>query len=39
MVLMSLSQYGELQKRLDLYAKLAMAEEKRAAGDQGRPQS
>jgi len=39
MVLMSLSQYGELQKRLDLYAKLAMAEEKRAAGDQGRPLS
>ena len=39
MVLMSLSQYGELQKRLDLYAKLAIAEEKRAAGDRGRPLS
>lgn len=39
MVLMSLSQYGELQKRLDLYVKFAMVEEKRAAGDQGRPLS
>ena len=37
MVLMSLSQYGEIQKRLDLYGKLAMAEESRAAGDRGRP--
>ena len=36
MVLMSLSHYGELQKRLDLYAKLAVAEGKRATGDKGR---
>ena len=36
MVLMSLAQYGEIQKRLDLYGKLAIAEEKRAAGDRGR---
>jgi prevent-host-death family protein len=36
MVLMSLAHYGEIQKRLDLYAKLAVAEEKRATGDKGR---
>lgn len=36
MVLMSLSHYGERQERLDLYAKLAVAEEKRATGDKGR---
>ena len=36
MVLMSLAHFRELQKRLDLYAKLAVAEEKRAIGDKGR---
>ncbi len=36
MVLMSLAGYGELQKRLELYAKLAVAEKQVAAGDRGR---
>ncbi len=36
MVLMSLALYGELQKKLELYAKLAIAEEQHAAGDRGR---
>ena len=39
MVLMSLAQYGELQKRLELYAKLAVAERQSAAGERGRPLS
>ncbi len=37
MVLMSLAQYGELQRKLELYGKLAMAETQVAAGDRGRP--
>ncbi len=36
MVLMSLAQYGQLQKKLELYSKLAIAEEQHAAGDRGR---
>lgn len=32
MVLMSLAQYGELQRRLELYAKLAAAQAEAAAG-------
>ncbi len=36
MVLMSLAEYGALQKRLELYAKLAVAERQVAAGDRGR---
>jgi len=36
MVVMSLAQYGELQMKLDLYAKLAVAEAQVAAGDRGR---
>ena len=35
MVLMSLAQYGELQKKLELYGKLAVAEEQYAIGDRG----
>ncbi|MEX5216826.1 MAG: type II toxin-antitoxin system Phd/YefM family antitoxin [Nitrospira sp.] len=36
MVLMSLAHYGELQRKLELYAKLAVAEEQVARGDRGR---
>lgn len=39
MVLMSLAHYGELQKKLELYGKLAVAEEQAGAGDRGRPLS
>ncbi len=39
MVLMSLTQYGEIQKKLELYGKLAVAEEQAGGGDQGRPLS
>ncbi len=35
MVLLSLAQYGELQKKLELYGKLAVAEEQHAAGNCG----
>jgi prevent-host-death family protein len=37
MVVMSLAQYGQLQKKLELYEKLAVAEAQVAAGDRGRP--
>lgn len=37
MVLMSLAHYGKLERRLELYEKLAVAEAHVAAGDQGRP--
>ena len=37
MVLMSLAHYGKLERRLELYEKLAVAEAHVAAGDRGRP--
>jgi prevent-host-death family protein len=37
MVVMSMACYGQLQVRLDLYAKLAEAQRRIAAGDRGRP--
>lgn len=37
MVLMSLAHYGKIERRLDLYEKLAAAEGQVAAGDRGRP--
>lgn len=37
MVVMSLAQYGELEKKLELYEKLTVAEAQVAAGDRGRP--
>lgn len=39
MVLMSLAHYAELQRKLELYGKLAAAETLVAAGDRGRPLS
>ncbi len=36
MVLMSLAQYADLQRRLELYGKLAVAESQVAAGQRGR---
>ena len=36
MVLMSLAHYGKLERRLELYEKLAVAEAQAAAGDSGR---
>ncbi|MBI3597236.1 MAG: type II toxin-antitoxin system Phd/YefM family antitoxin [Nitrospirae bacterium] len=36
MVVMSLAQYGQLQMKLDLYAKLAVAQSQAAAGKKGR---
>lgn len=36
MVLMSLANYADLQRRLDLYGKLAVAESQAAAGQRGR---
>jgi prevent-host-death family protein len=37
MVVMSIAQYSQLQKKLELFSKLAVAESQRAAGDNGRP--
>jgi len=37
MVLMSLAHYGKIERRLELYEKLAAAEAQAAAGDRGRP--
>jgi len=37
MVVMSLAQYSQLQLKLDLYSKLAVAQSQVAAGDKGRP--
>ncbi|MEO6202671.1 MAG: type II toxin-antitoxin system Phd/YefM family antitoxin [Nitrospirales bacterium] len=37
MVLMSLAKYGEMERRLELYAKLTVAEAQVAAGQRGRP--
>lgn len=36
MVVMSIAHYGQIQKKLELYAKLAAAEAQRGAGDKGR---
>ncbi len=37
MVLMSLAHYGKMERRLELYEKLAVAEAQAASGDRGRP--
>jgi len=39
LVVMSLAHYGNLQRKLDLYSKLAVAQAQKAAGDKGRPLS
>ena len=39
MVLMSLAHYGKMERRLEMYEKLAAAEAQVAAGDRGRPLS
>lgn len=36
MVVMSLAHYGEIERRLELYAKLAAAQAEAAAGNKGR---
>jgi prevent-host-death family protein len=36
MVVMSISHYSQIQKKLELYSKLAVAESQRASGDKGR---
>ena len=36
LVVMSLAHYGSLQRKLDLYSKLAVAQAQKAAGDRGR---
>jgi prevent-host-death family protein len=36
MVVMSLARYGEMQRKLDLFAKLAVAQDQKAKGDRGR---
>jgi len=37
MVVMSIAQYSLLQKKLELFSKLAAAQSQKAAGDKGRP--
>ena len=37
MVLMSLAKYGEMERTLELYGKLAVAEAQATAGNRGRP--
>jgi prevent-host-death family protein len=37
MVLMSIAQYADMERKLDLYRKLAVAQSQKAAGDRGRP--
>ena len=37
MVLMSIAHYADMQRRMDLYRKLAVAQAQRASGDRGRP--
>ncbi len=37
MVVMSLAHYAQLQKRIELFGKLAVAQNQLAAGDKGRP--
>jgi len=39
LVVMSIAHYGNLQRKLDLYSKLAVAQTQKAAGDKGRPLS
>jgi len=39
MVVMSITQYGDIQRKLELYSKLAVAQSQKAAGDKGRPLS
>jgi prevent-host-death family protein len=39
MVVMSISHYNQIQKRLELFSKLAAAESQRTSGDKGRPLS
>ena len=39
MVLMSLAHYGKMERRLELYEKLSVAEAQVAGGDRGRPLS
>jgi PHD/YefM family antitoxin component YafN of YafNO toxin-antitoxin module len=36
LVVMSIAHYGNLQRKLDLYSKLAVAQTQKAAGDRGR---
>lgn len=36
LVVMSMAHYGNLQKKLELYLKLAVAQAQKAAGDRGR---
>jgi prevent-host-death family protein len=36
MVVMSIAQYGKMQRKLELYSKLAVAQGQKAAGDKGR---
>jgi prevent-host-death family protein len=36
MVVMSIASYGEMQRKLDLFSKLAVAQDQRAKGDRGR---
>ena len=36
LVVMSMAHYSKLQKKLDLYSKLAVAQSQKAAGDKGR---
>jgi len=36
MVVMSMAQYGQLQLKLELFSKLAVAQAQKASGDQGR---
>ena len=37
MVVMSIAQYSNMQRKLELYSKLAVAQAQKAAGDKGRP--
>lgn len=36
MVVMSIAQYSNMQRKLELYSKLAVAQSQKAAGDKGR---
>lgn len=37
MVVMSMAQYADMQRKVELYRKLAVAQAQKAAGDRGRP--
>jgi prevent-host-death family protein len=37
LVVMSLARYGDMQRKLDLYRKLAVAQAQKAQGDRGKP--